>query len=183
MCRRVTVVGCVFVSVSIFPYSNRSAKKTYGSPQRCNRLILKRVFFVKKPICKLQNFSQSHTSTPVRHLACSRGAWVYMYSHDTAPWPHDVLVACFAIVFAHHYCRRWSRTARDVHLPEGRYVLSAMLHAPKENSRGFSTFVPSYGSLTVVQMSHARCEYNHYVCKTISFASMPPAFVRNGLAS
>ena len=33
MCRRVTVVGCVCVS------GTESAKKTYGLPQRCNRLI------------------------------------------------------------------------------------------------------------------------------------------------
>ena len=35
MRRRVTIVGRVCASGSIFLYSNESAKKTYGSPQRC----------------------------------------------------------------------------------------------------------------------------------------------------
>ena len=37
MCRRVIVVDCVCVSSSIFPYSNKLAKKAYGSPQCCKR--------------------------------------------------------------------------------------------------------------------------------------------------
>ena len=40
MRRRVTVVVCVCVYVWFdFSNSNESAKKTYGSPQRCNHLI------------------------------------------------------------------------------------------------------------------------------------------------
>ena len=31
--------SCVCVSSSIFSNSNKSARKTYGLPQRCNRLI------------------------------------------------------------------------------------------------------------------------------------------------
>ena len=45
MRRRVTVVG--YVSGPIFSYSNKSAKKTYRSSQRCNRLI-KNMFYSRK---------------------------------------------------------------------------------------------------------------------------------------
>ena len=41
----------VCVSSTIFPNSNESAKKkTYGSPQHCNRLIYNMGFFIKQPL-------------------------------------------------------------------------------------------------------------------------------------
>ena len=60
MRHRVTIVLCVCVCVcvsgSTFPNSNESARKTYGSPQRCNRLIYNVFFFVKQPLCKDTEF-------------------------------------------------------------------------------------------------------------------------------
>ena len=42
--------SCVCVSGSIFPNSDELAKKNYGSPQRCSRLIYNVGFFIKQPL-------------------------------------------------------------------------------------------------------------------------------------
>ena len=58
MRRRVSVF--VLVHGSIFSYSNESAKKTYGSPQRCKRFNLERgVFFVKRPLRKAIEYASN----------------------------------------------------------------------------------------------------------------------------
>ena len=98
---------------------------------------------------KLQKLSRSRTSAPVSHFACPRGVQAYIYSHDVAPRPRGDLDAGFAIMFARHYVAHVcisldvDLAASGVRSPEGRYVLSAVLHASEENSQGFSTLVPS----------------------------------------
>ena len=47
---------CVCVCPVVFPFSYELAKKTYGSPERCNRLI-KACFLVKQPLCKATKFA------------------------------------------------------------------------------------------------------------------------------
>ena len=65
-----SICVCVCVSGSIFPNSNKSAKKTYGLPQRCNRFIYSVVFFVKQPLREATNLSGSRIGVPVGHFAC-----------------------------------------------------------------------------------------------------------------
>ena len=82
MCRRVTVVGyvCVCVSSSIFPNSNESAKKTYGSPQLCGRLIYDMGFFIRRYRIQVAAVLV-HQSAILLALA---GACAYIHSHDIA---------------------------------------------------------------------------------------------------
>ena len=59
---------------------------------------------------------------------------------------HPPILALFArhyIVHTHISLDVWSRAARGVRSPEGRYVLTTVLNAPEEGSWGFSTLVPS----------------------------------------
>ena len=59
----------VWVSSSIFPYSNESAKKTYTSPQRCNQLI-QNIFFCKTLSSHSYRLCIEATSAPISHFAC-----------------------------------------------------------------------------------------------------------------
>ena len=52
-----TVVGCVCVRLCVFPYSNKSDKKTCGSPKRCKILNQNERAFVKQPLHKATEFA------------------------------------------------------------------------------------------------------------------------------
>lgn len=93
---RVTVVGSVCVSCSIFLYSNKSANQTYGSPQHRKNSII--VFFHtefdSKLLVQLSTilFAIASTQTYLIKWSCSQ--------------PCGVSVFGFAIVFAHRNIAR-----------------------------------------------------------------------------
>ena len=99
-------------------------------------------------ICKIAS-SQSHTCqihvkatrALVSHFACPRWCTsVYLDTWCCFQLRHCV---CASLCSAHAYLTgRWLWAASGVRSPKGRYVLSAVLHAPEEGSQGFSTLVP-----------------------------------------
>ena len=133
MCRRVAVAvfvcvcACVCVSGSIFPNSYKSVKKTYGSSQRCNRLIYNVYFFVKQHlreetefqwqpywcICRPFCFPLQATKRISIHMALFSTTWCFCTG--------------FAIVFsatlysAHAYLHHWTFTSTTCNRsPKGR---------------------------------------------------------------
>ena len=121
MHRRVTIVGCV--SGSIFPNSNESARKTYGSPQHCNRLIYNVGFFLNQPLHEDTEFEWQpywqHTCRPfyLPSQAPERCPFTQRYS-----CPRGVLVRYIAIYSTCAYLHHWTLTSTACNsLPEGRY--------------------------------------------------------------
>ena len=90
------------------------------------------------------------TSTPVSHFTCPLLAHECIFNHVTllsTTWCCSCQLChcvCALLYSARAYLTgRCSRAACGVHSPEGRYVLSTVLHAPEEGSQRFSTLVPS----------------------------------------
>ena len=117
----------VCVSASISPNSNELAKKTYGSPQHCNCLIIMCFFSVKQPFEKLQNSSGSHVGTPIGHFACPcRFPSVHPFTCDIAL---DHVVFFYRLCLAQRYTAhghifitgRWPQPQAIVRLKEGMY--------------------------------------------------------------
>ena len=80
-------MGVFVCLVHFFPHGNESAKKTYGTPQRCKHLNLNGEFFVKQAIRKATDF--------VSKLLAQLSA--ILFSLTSAQAYFGVLVAGFAI--------------------------------------------------------------------------------------
>ena len=126
MRRRITVGVCVCVSGSIFPNSNESAKKSYGSPQCCSRLIYNVFFFVKQPLREDTEFEwQPCWSTILLDLTGAQRIFIHLTLLSTT-WCF-VYITGFAIVFGatlYTACTylHWTFTSTTCnHSPEGRY--------------------------------------------------------------
>jgi len=141
MRRRVTVVGyvcvcvcvcvCVFVCVSssIFSNSNKSAKKTYGSPQRCIRLIYNVFFFFHKTASSWRYRIWVAAILAYRSaiLLVLTGARAYIHSCDVALNHVVFLLQGLPLWLARHYMAHvhifitshWPQPRAIVRLKEG----------------------------------------------------------------
>ena len=93
---------CVCVLVTAFPYSNKSDKKTYKSPQRCKRLNKNERVFVKQPLRKATKFTSkqlAHLSAILVALASTR---VY-FNHVTLLSTRRCLNCPLCHCFGHSY--------------------------------------------------------------------------------
>ena len=93
--------------------------------------------------------SQTNTSALVSHFCWPSLAYEHIFNHMTlllTTWCcscHLCHCVCMSLLSACTYLTgRGSQAASGARSPEGRYVHSAVLHAPEEGSWGFSTLVP-----------------------------------------
>ena len=123
----VCVCVCVCVSSSIFPKSNELARKTYGSPQRCNRLIYKVFFFVKQPSMRYKIWVAAVLVHRLAILLALQAPEPYPFTWRSSQ-PRGVSATGFAIVFctmlysARVYLHHWTLTLTMCNCSsEGRY--------------------------------------------------------------